>query len=161
MRVAVYTRISDDDEGQKLGVKRQERDCRALAKLRGWGVAYVACDNSVSAYKTRVVRPEFERMMTDLETGLIDGIVTYDLDRFARQPTDLERAIKLFDRRNGVFATVQGDVDLASPDGRTMARVLIAFANKSSMDMSRRIKRKQLELAQHGKVSGGGWKPYG
>ena len=72
-RVAVYTRISDDDEGRRLGVKRQEEDCRALAKLRGWQVAYVACDNSVSAYKTNILRPEFERMMEDLEAGLVDG----------------------------------------------------------------------------------------
>jgi len=34
-----------------------------------------------------------------------------------------------------------------SSDGRTMARVLIAFANKSSMDTSRRTARKHLELA--------------
>jgi site-specific DNA recombinase len=87
--------------------------------------------------------------------------VTYDLDRFARRPTDLERAIKLYDQRPGVFASVQGDIDLASPDGRTMARVMIAFANKSSIDMSRRIKRKQLELAQAGKAERGGSRPFG
>jgi site-specific DNA recombinase len=160
-RVAVYTRISDDDEGKRLGVKRQEEDCRALANLRGWQVAYVACDNSVSAYKTNIVRPEFERMMTDLEAGLVDGIVAYDLDRFARQPTDLERAIKLYDKRPGVFATVQGDIDLGSADGRTMARIMVAFANKSSMDMSRRQSRKQRQLAELGMYGGGGRRAYG
>jgi site-specific DNA recombinase len=161
LRVAVYTRISDDDEGKGLGVKRQADDCRALAKLRGWQVAYVACDNSVSAFKTNIIRPEFERMMADLEAGLVDGIVAYDLDRFARQPTDLERAIKLYDKRPGVFATVQGDIDLGSADGRTMARIMVAFANKSSMDMSRRQSRKQRQLAELGMYGGGGKRAYG
>jgi DNA invertase Pin-like site-specific DNA recombinase len=124
-------------------------------------VAYVACDNSVSAYKANIARPEFERMLADLDAGLVDGIVAYDLDRFARQPVDLERAIKLYDRRPGVFATVQGDIDLGSADGRTMARVLIAFANKSSMDMSRRITRKKRQLAEQGMYGGGGKRGYG
>ena len=112
-------------------------------------------DNDVSAFKSKVVRPEFERMLRDLENGVVAGCVVYDLDRFARQPADLERAITIFDGRAGlVFATVQGDIELSSPDGRTMARVMVAFANKSSMDASRRLTRKKLELAQRGEVDG-------
>ncbi len=151
MNVAVYARISEDSEGRGLGVARQEEDARTIARLRGWEVARVYVDNDVSAFNTKVLRQQFERMLEDLRVGLVDGCVVYDLDRFARQPADLERAIKIFDNRDGMaFATVQGDIDLSSPDGRTMARVLVAFANKSSMDTSRRLKRKHLELAQSG-----------
>jgi DNA invertase Pin-like site-specific DNA recombinase len=32
-------------------------------------------------------------MLDDLEVGLIDGIVFYDMDRLARQPRDLEDLI--------------------------------------------------------------------
>lgn len=49
---------------------------------------------------------------------------------------------------------------MGAADGRTMARVMIAFANKSSHDASRRIQRKHLELARQGKSSGG-QAPYG
>jgi DNA invertase Pin-like site-specific DNA recombinase len=73
-------------------------------------------------------------MLKDLETGVIQGIVVYDLDRLARQPKDLERIIDIYDRKPLIFATVQGSIDLSTPDGRTMARVLVAMANKSSMD---------------------------
>ncbi|MET9124292.1 hypothetical protein [Streptomyces sp. NPDC004528] len=41
-----------------------------------------------------------------------------------------------------------------------MARLMVAFANKSSHDASRRIQRKHLELARQGKSSGGP-APYG
>lgn len=157
MKVAVYARISDDSEGKGLGVARQEQDARTIADLRGWDVAQVYVDNDVSAFNTKVFRHEFERMLDDLAAGTVDGCVVYDLDRFARQPADLERAIKIFDHRPGMaFATVQGDIDLSSPDGRTMARVMVAFANKSSMDTSRRAKRKHLELAQQGALVGTG-----
>ena len=98
--------------------------------------------------------------MEDLERTHLDGLVVYDLDRFARQPLDLERSIRIFDSRKLVFATVQSDIDLSTSDGRTMARIMVAFANKSSMDTSRRVRRKHLELAQTG-VPIGGWRPFG
>ncbi|MEU5609489.1 recombinase family protein [Streptomyces sparsogenes] len=160
-KVAVYTRISRDDEGDGLGVTRQREDCERLVDLRGWAIAKIYEDNDVSAFKRNVRRPEFELMLSDLAAGLIDGVVAYDLDRLARQPKDLERLIDLYDgRKRLVFATVTNDVNLSTADGRTMARVMVAFANKSSHDASRRIQRKHLELAQQGK-SNGGPAPYG
>jgi DNA invertase Pin-like site-specific DNA recombinase len=115
----------------------------------------------VSAYKRRVRRPEWERLMTDLEAGRVGGVITYDLDRWARQPKDLERTIDLFTARDGlVFATVQGDINLMTPDGITMARVMVAFANKASMDTARRVKRKHLEQAHDGQPVGG-WRTAG
>ncbi|CAM5588466.1 recombinase family protein [Streptomyces griseorubiginosus] len=160
-KIAVYTRISRDDEGDGLGVTRQREDCERLTDLRGWAVARIYEDNDVSAYKRNVRRPEFELMLSDLADGLIDGVVAYDLDRLARQPKDLERLIDMYDgRKRLVFATVTNDVNLGTADGRTMARVMVAFANKSSHDASRRIQRKHLELARQGKPSGGP-APYG
>ncbi|MFD9816075.1 recombinase family protein [Streptomyces sp. NPDC059080] len=160
-KVGIYTRISRDDEGEALGVARQRTDCERLADLRTWQAVKVYEDNDVSAFKRNVVREEFELMLKDLRAGLIDGVVAYDLDRLARQPRDLERLIEIFDDRPRLeFATVTNDVNLGSADGRTMARIMVAFANKSSHDTSRRIKRKHLELAQQGK-SNGGPAPYG
>jgi site-specific DNA recombinase len=45
MKAGIYTRISDDTEGEGLGVARQEQDCRALCERKGWTVADVYPDN--------------------------------------------------------------------------------------------------------------------
>lgn len=163
--VGAYERISDDKTEEALGVARQAKDNDALAALRGWTVAEHYQDNDVSAYKESVTRPAFERLLADLENGSIDGVVVYNQDRFVRQPADLERAIKVYDRakaggRDLVFATVSGDLDLGSDDGITMARVMVAFANKSSRDTARRVARKHLEFAQSG-VPISAWRPFG
>lgn len=160
MKVGLYARISDDVAGQELGVGRQCKDARRLAEFKGWLVAGEYLDNDLSAFQPKVVRPEFERLLVDLDRGALDGVVVYDLDRFVRKPSDLERAIAIYDARRLVFATVQSDIDLSTPDGRTMARVLVAFANKASMDTSRRTKRKHLELAQAG-IPVGSQRPFG
>lgn len=159
--VGVYLRISEDQTGDAKGVGRQREDCTALAAVRRWEpVVYE--DNDKSAYQRSVVRDDFERMLRDLRAGEIRGIVGYDLDRLFRQPRDLERAIDLYEETPGlIFATLQGDVNLTTADGRTMARVLVAFANKASADTGRRVQRKQLELATEGQLVHAGRVPFG
>ncbi|MEC5150906.1 recombinase family protein [Cryobacterium sp. GrIS_2_6] len=160
-KIGAYQRISFDGEGDGLGVARQLEDTHKLAEIRGWSIIRDYTDNNFSAFKKHIVRPQFEQMILDLKAGIIDGIVAYDLDRIARQPSDLERLIAIYeDHAELTFATVQGDIDLAG-EGITMARIMVAFANKSSRDTSRRIKRKLLENAQEGKPHGSPIRPYG
>lgn len=164
--VGLLARISEDSEGKGLGVRRQLDDGYAIAAVRRWSVVKEYVDNDISAYRRDVIRPQFEQMLLDLNAGTIRGIVCYDQDRLVRKPKDLERLIDIFeDHPDYVCATAQGDIDLATTDGRTMARVLVAFANKSSADTGRRVARKQLELAREGKFHGGrvpwGWMPDG
>jgi DNA invertase Pin-like site-specific DNA recombinase len=159
--VGVYLRISDDQAGDAKGVARQREDTTALAAVRRWEPVIYE-DNDVSAYRRGVVREDFERMLADLKAGQIRGIVVYDLDRLARQPRDLERVIDLYEETPGlIFASLQGDINLSTPDGRTMARVMVAFANKSSADTGRRVKRKQQELAHEGRLVHAGRVPFG
>jgi len=75
MRVGLYTRISEDIAGDGLAVACQAQDCRSLVERRGWTVAGVSEHNDVSAFKSKVKRPEFEHLMEDLERGFLDGLV--------------------------------------------------------------------------------------
>lgn len=161
MNAAIYARISDDRDGDRLGVGRQLEDCRALAESKGWPVAREYVDNDVSAYK-RKVRPEYRQLLADIEAGAIDAVVVYNEDRLHRQPRELEEFFDVCDDA-GVrdLASVAGDIDLSTTDGKLMARIKGAVAAKESDDKSRRIKRKALELAENGKVSGGGTRPFG
>ena len=62
---AIYARISSDQEGTALGVKRQLEDCRKLAAAEGWVVAEEYTDNDVSAF-TGKRRPRYEDMLEDI-----------------------------------------------------------------------------------------------
>lgn len=159
-RIGIYLRISLDDEGEGLGVKRQEKDGRALVERRGWAVGDTYVDNNKSAFKKNVVRPQFERLLRDLSSGALDGMVTYDFDRIARQPRDLERLIDIYEDSRRPFSSVTNDIDLSTPDGIFMARMLVNVANKSSKDSSRRITRKNQERWENG-LPHGSRRPYG
>lgn len=158
---AIYVRISKDDRGDLLGVKRQEKDCRALAARKGWPVTELYVDDDVSAYVPGK-RPEYARLLADMKEGRVDSLVVYDLDRLHRHPWELEEFFRTCDAAAVThLASVSGDFDLATSDGQLMARIMGAVAKKSSDDGSRRLQRKHQELAEAGKPSGGGARPFG
>jgi DNA invertase Pin-like site-specific DNA recombinase len=160
-RVGVYARISSDPEGDQLGVRRQIQDCERLTEERGWIVADRYVDDDISAWSGKR-RPEYERLLADLRSGRIDGLVVWHLDRLTRHPRDLEAFIDLCEgARIEALGCVTGDVDLGTPVGRLTARMLGGLARYESDHKSERILRKHEELASAGKPSGGGSRPFG
>lgn len=157
----IYCRISSDPNDTRLGVDRQREDCEALAERRGWPVAGVYVDNDTSAYSGKA-RPEYERLLSDIEAGRIDSVIIWHPDRLHRSPLELNQFIDLVERTGVTLATVQaGDYDLTTPSGRLSARIVGDVARHESEHKSERLRRKHLELAKAGKVSGGGTRPFG
>jgi site-specific DNA recombinase len=173
VRAAILVRISDDRAGDAAGVGRQEADARALADRLGWQVGEVVVENDVSAFRRRhvtlpdgstalrVVRPGFRRLLELLSLGQVDGLIAYDLDRIARDPRDLEDLVDVVEQARVPVESVSGSLRLANDSDITMSRVMVAVANKSSRDSSRRISRKHEQLAQEGKYGGGGARRFG
>lgn len=169
----LLVRISDDREGEGLGVGRQEADGRTHADRIGWGIAEVIVENDTSAFKRRriklpdgtvalrVVRPGLRRSLALLASGERDGLMAYDLDRYTRDPRDLEDLIDLVEQQHVPVTSVTGSLRLDTDADITMARVMVAVANKSSRDTSRRVARKHEQLAEQGKPGGGGARRFG
>jgi site-specific DNA recombinase len=160
IRAGIYARISSDREGDNLAVTRQLADCEALAERKGWSVVERYVDSDISAYSGKL-RPEYRRMLEDIEIEAIDAVLVYHADRLHRHPRELEDFIDLCSRTGTCMATVSGDIDLSTHEGQLIARITGAVARKESDDKSRRIERKHEELAAAGKVSGGGSRAYG
>lgn len=160
VRAGIYARISDDRDGHGLGVARQETDCRQLVEHRGWTVAEAFVDNDVSATSRRR-RPEYERMLDAIRAGEINAVVVWDVDRLTRRPAELEVVIDLAERYGVQLASVGGEIDLATPQGRLTARIKGSVARHEAEQLQRRILRKVEELAADGKIANGGPRPFG
>jgi DNA invertase Pin-like site-specific DNA recombinase len=173
-RPGLYKRISYDKLGLAEGVARQDEDCELLRERMGWEPFVRRYDeNDTSAYRKRkvrladgrvafrVIRPAFRQMLDDLEAGIIDGIVFYDMDRLARQPRDLEDLIDWVEYKKVPVKPVTGDIDLMTSGGRMLARMLVSVALKSSEDTSRRQARAAVQHAQQGRVVRGGPRRFG
>jgi DNA invertase Pin-like site-specific DNA recombinase len=157
----VYCRISYDPKGDLLGVSRQEPPCRDLCARKGWRVVEVYVDDDISAYH-RTRRPEYERLLADVEAGRIQAIVAWHPDRLTRRPVENERLIDLADRYHVQLATVKvGDHDLATPAGRMQFRMLGVMARYESEHMAERRVLMLGQRAAEGLPHFGGQRSFG
>lgn len=146
-RPAAYLRISSDRFGLEAGVDRQHEDAEDTRRHLRWGpFARVYRENDTSAFKKRkivrpdgsvdwvVIRPKFRRLLADLASGVIDGVIFYDLDRLVRQPRDLEDLIDIVEyvQRPAVGAT-GGRMNLINDNDRHMARMHLAAAQQGKI----------------------------
>lgn len=150
-RAAIYTRISLDMTGEGLGVTRQEEDARAIVVARGWDLAGIWSDNSVSASDARKVRPGYDALLKAYDAGEFDALVVWDLDRLTRQPRQLEDWIDRAEGRGLALVTSNGEADLTTDGGRLFARIKAAVARGEVERKSARQKRAELQRAQSGR----------
>lgn len=150
MRAALYLRQSLDRAGDGLAVARQREDGEAICAARGWTpVAYVDNDTSASSGKKR---PAYTRMLSDIAAGNIGAVVVWDLDRLHRRPIELEHFMELADTHKVALATVTGDVDLSTDNGRLFARIKGAVARSEVDRKAARQKRAARQKAEAGKM---------
>ena len=160
-KAAIYTRISRDTEGRGLGIERQREDCEKLAERLGFEVIETFSDNDVSAYSGKK-RPAYERLIEAIQNGRVHAVIAWNTDRLHRRTTELERYIDSC-QPNGVEThTVQaGQLELATANGRAVAKILGTIAQQESELKSERIKRQKLQAARNGSYLGGrvpwGW----
>ncbi len=153
-RAALYVRISSDPSGLRLGVTRQTKECKAKAAALGWTVAEVYEDNDTSATSIKP-RPRYRQMLADLDAGLVDAVVVWDLDRLTRRPIEVEEFIDLADRRGIALASVGGDVDLSTDNGRLFARIKGAVARSEVERKGTRQRSANDQRAADGRPSAG------
>lgn len=161
MKVCTYARLSRDPDGTQTATARQEADCRALAQRSGWEVVEVYEDSDLSGFKRGVVRPDYERMLVDLQAGRFSAIVVWKLDRLSRQPGQFESVVEACERVGARVVSVHEGADMTSPAGLAMMRIGLAFANLESQTISLRVRRAKAELADAGIPNGGGLRPFG
>jgi DNA invertase Pin-like site-specific DNA recombinase len=150
----IYTRISadkrKDSDEEGMGVARQEKECRALAKRLGLKVARVYVDNDISAYNGKT-RPNFEDMLDAIKRGQYDALVCWHTDRLTRSMKDLERVIEICDTSATPIHTVSGgDLDLTNATGKGLARIVGSINRMESEHKAERIRAARLQRAEAG-----------
>lgn len=147
IRAALYLRQSLDRTGEAVAVARQREDCTKLCAEKGWyPVEFTDNDTSATSGK----RPAYQRMLAAIEAGEVGAVVAWDLDRLHRRPVELEAFIDLADRHKLALATVSGDVDLGTPQGRLVARLKGSVAKHEIEHKSARQVRAGQQKAKRG-----------
>ena len=98
--VDLYVRVSTEDQAREgFSLSEQEDRLRRLCDYKEYKIHKVYIEPGISA-KHGKNRPQFNEMMEDVKSHVVDLILVYKLDRLTRSIQDLENIITLFITRN-------------------------------------------------------------
>jgi site-specific DNA recombinase len=151
-RAIIYRRQSRDKLNDELGIERQLKECNRVAKSRGFSVVDTITDNDISASKRG--RPGYGRLLSLMGTGAVDVVIILRIDRLLRLNDELEELIQLVEKHPVKVVTAEGEIDLSTPQGRLMARILVSVARSEMEVKSSRHKLANKQKAEAGKPHG-------
>jgi site-specific DNA recombinase len=154
LRAVIYVRQSKDTEGNGHAVERQLAECERLAAARGWRVVARITDNDVSASNGKP-RPGFQRVMAMIADRAADVVIVWAVDRLVRKLADLEHVIDACETNGVKLATVSGDLDLSTDQGRLVGRILASVARGEVERKGARQRLANAQSASEGKRHGG------
>ena len=164
LRCAVYTRKSSEEglEQEFNSLDAQREACEAyIASQRseGWVVVRDQYDDGGISGGT-LDRPALQRLLSDIEDGLIDVVVVYKIDRLSRSLMDFSKLVEVFDRNNVTFVSVTQSFNTTTSMGRLTLNILLSFAQFEREVTAERIRDKVKASRMKG-IFMGGTPPYG
>ena len=126
VRVAVYLRISTDEEHQPYSLGAQDQRLRSyVASQPGWSLVRTYQDQQSGA---TLERPDLRRALADAEAGWFDLLLVYRVDRLARSVRGLAHILEELDGAGVAFRSATEPFDTSTPAGRMMVQMLGVFA---------------------------------
>lgn len=165
--------VSGRDADEVGQVDYQLSDLRAFVKGIGGRIEREVPEPNVSSFKRkrvrlpdgtfgyRVVRPDWEEIMTALRRGECNALAAVDIDRATRDPRILEDLIDVVELYGVYVVSMTGNIDLSTDAGIDSARSLVNQRNSESRNTSRRVTKGKRRAAQAGKNHGGRMRPFG
>lgn len=162
-RVAMYIRVSTEDQVEKFGPEVQKAAIEGLVKSKGTsmvlaGEQYVYFDEGISGTIELESRPEFARLMDDVrDSGSqkpFDVVAVFKLDRFARKLRILLDVIEYLKKNNIDFISTSESIDTSTPYGRAMVGIMGAIAELELETIMERTQQGKLQANKKGIVMG-------
>ncbi len=159
-RVALYARVSTEDQADRGTIQAQIILLRNLAQAYGWDVVGEYIDDGISGTIPLDERPEGRRLLDDARAGRIMILVAYRLDRVGRS---LRALLDAHDSLEGCGVTIRSATepfDTSTPIGKFLFQLLASLAELEKSTISERMNMGRDRVAREGKWTGG-WIPYG
>jgi len=105
-------------------------------------------------------RPEFKRLLADVERGAIDAIFFTELSRLSRSLKDFLGIFEFTQQHNCDLVCLKTEIDTTSPFSNLVVRILMVFAEFERDMTADRIRRNAYERSKRG-LAYGGFEPLG
>ena len=153
--VGMYCRLSKDDgtDNESASIATQKSILTDYVKKQGWHLAKTYVDDGYSG--TNFQRPSFQNMIKDIESGLINCVITKDLSRLGRNYLDCGLYLEVFFPEHNVrYIAVNDGVDTLNKSAMDITPFRNILNEMYSADVSVKIKSAYRARFQQGKFMG-------
>jgi site-specific DNA recombinase len=159
LRCAIYTRKSSEEglEQDFNSLDAQREACAAYIQSQrheGWKPVSRQYDDGGFSGGT-LERPALKQLLADLDTGKVDLIVVYKVDRLTRSLGDFAKLVERLDARGASFVSVTQSFNTTTSMGRLTLNVLLSFAQFEREVTGERIRDKIAASKKKGMWMGG------
>lgn len=166
-----YARESKPGDRRQLSVTGQHAVNEKRIIKMGCTLGLRLSDQGRSAWRKGVVRPDWQRMVSRLESGESDGVLIFDIERLLRTIEDALRIVKLAERgmelqKKGLgkgFMVYDSDMeyDLTTVSGQKAFYDQAIAAQTYSFRLSKKVSRGHRQRAEGGEGRMGNVRPLG
>lgn len=151
LKTGIYARQSIEKQ-DSVSIEAQIEKCELLCKFNNWEYSTYS---DVGYSGSNIDRPDFERLLRDIQQGKINRVIAYRLDRISRSISDFANLLTLFEKHSVQFLSATENFDTSSPIGRAMVYIVMVFAQLERETIAQRITDNYYFRAKEGFFTGG------
>src|SRR5947199_1056166 len=159
LRCAIYTRKSTEEgleqEFNSLQAQRESAEAYILSQRQGGWLALPDRFDDGGFSGASMDRPALRTLLMQVESGKIDCVLVYKVDRLSRSLLDFARLMEIFERRQVSLVSITQPLNTTGSLGRLTLNILLSFAEFERSMIADRTRDKMAAARRKGKWVGG------